>query len=223
MKSSYFFISAYLKTMLISFGCQNRKNYQQLYIYNPLQENNFSSTYSIINFIIIEFKHYWSLKGEARKCIFHYKKKIKMRSSTSQQYENRENMCQIHNSERIAIDLNSTQNGSIKYLCCNCVVEQLNNNRVSTIQQTQARIQEYKALRQEKRTRDIQIKLQQYKIVLEKYIEFKINACSALAKIEDQIKTQITILEEKQSLLKNFQTTSNFQEDVKQLSEFFIN
>ncbi|CAK71716.1 unnamed protein product (macronuclear) [Paramecium tetraurelia] len=143
-----------------------------------------------------------------------------MNQSTSQKYEISENLCQIHNYEIIAIDLNPTENGSIKYLSCNCVVEKLNNSRISTIEQTQARIQEYKALRQEKKAGEIKIKLQQYKIVLEKYIEFKINACSALVKIQDQIQTQISILEEKESLLKNFQTKSNFQEDVKSISEF---
>ncbi|CAK58098.1 unnamed protein product (macronuclear) [Paramecium tetraurelia] len=141
-------------------------------------------------------------------------------NSSSQKNEIRENMCQIHNREIIAIDLNSTENGSIKYLCCDCIVEKLNNNRISTIEQTQARIQEYQALRQEKKAGEIKIKLQQYKIVLEKYSEFKINACNSLVKIYDQIKTQISILEEKQSLLRKFQTTSNFQEDVKSLSEF---
>ncbi|CAD8184621.1 unnamed protein product [Paramecium octaurelia] len=143
-----------------------------------------------------------------------------MSSSTSQQDEIREKMCQIHNLKIIAIDLNSTENGLIKYLCCNCVVEKLNNNRISTIEQTQARIQEYKALRQKKTAGEIEIKLHQYQIVLEKYIVFKNNACSALVKIKDQIETQINILKEKKSLLQNFQPVSNFQEDVKSLSEF---
>ncbi|CAD8095956.1 unnamed protein product [Paramecium primaurelia] len=54
-------------------------------------------------------------------------------------------------------------------------------------------------------------------------MEFKSNFNNSLDKIYKEIQTQVLIFKkEKQSLLQNFNTQYNFQEDVKQLSEFLL-
>ncbi|CAD8167847.1 unnamed protein product [Paramecium pentaurelia] len=136
--------------------------------------------------------------------------------------EDREKMvCQMHKLEIIAIDLVSLENRQFEFLCCNCLVEKMNNNNISTIEQTSDRIQSYKSQRLNKRKKDIQITLDNQKILLVQIMKFKSKVDEALDKISNEIQKQLVMNEkEQQSLKENCQTQSNFQEDVRQLSEF---
>ncbi|CAD8184629.1 unnamed protein product [Paramecium octaurelia] len=135
--------------------------------------------------------------------------------------EVQEIVCQIHKQEIVAIDLDIQEKGNYQYLCCNCLVEKMNNNKISTIEQTKDRIKALQKQRQENKIKEIQIRLDNFKIIQEQIMEFKCNVENTLEKIYSQIKAQIfTIQKEKQSLLDNFQIQHNFQEEVKSLSEF---
>ncbi|CAD8177419.1 unnamed protein product [Paramecium octaurelia] len=136
-----------------------------------------------------------------------------------QKPEVEELICQNHKREIVAVDL--SEKGNFQYLCCICLVEKMNNSKVSTIEQTKERIQSLKTQRQENKTKQIQLRLDHFKIILDQIMEFKCSVENTLEKIYSQIKAQIfTIQKEKQSQLDNFQTQYNFQEEVRSLFEF---
>ncbi|CAD8213641.1 unnamed protein product [Paramecium pentaurelia] len=143
-------------------------------------------------------------------------------SQISQSQSEIENMvCKIHKCEIIAIDLESSEKSQLQYLCCNCLVEKMNNNKISTIEQTKDRIKSLKTQRQESKIKEIQIRLDYFKKILDQIMEFKCNLENSLEKIYSQIKAQIFVIQkEKQSFLENSSIQNNFQEDVKQLSQF---
>ncbi|CAD8153687.1 unnamed protein product [Paramecium pentaurelia] len=132
-----------------------------------------------------------------------------------------EMVCQIHKREIVALDLDTSEKGQLQYMCCNCLVEKINNNKISTIDQTKERIQSFKTQKQENKTKQIQQRLDYFKKILDQIMEYKCNVENTLEKIYSQIKAQIfTIQKEKESLLENCQILHNFQEDVKSLSQF---
>ncbi|CAD8058012.1 unnamed protein product [Paramecium primaurelia] len=137
--------------------------------------------------------------------------------------ENEVMVCKIHKREIIAIELESSEKSQLQYLCCNCLVEKMNNNKISTIEQTKDRIQSLKSQRQENKIKEIQIRLDYFKNILDQIMEFKCNLENSLEKIYSQIKAQIFVIQkEKQTFLENSSIQNNFQEDVKSLSQFLL-
>ncbi|CAK76384.1 unnamed protein product (macronuclear) [Paramecium tetraurelia] len=122
-----------------------------------------------------------------------------------------EMVCQIHKLEAIAIDLDTSEKGKFYYLCCNCLVEKMNNNKISTIQDANDRILSLKSQKKENK-----IKRDPNEIM-----NFKSTVDNTLEKLYSQIKAQIhTIQKEKQSVLESVQIQKDFLEDLKSLSEF---
>ncbi|CAD8214207.1 unnamed protein product [Paramecium pentaurelia] len=100
-----------------------------------------------------------------------------------QKHEIREMVCQIHKLEVVAVDLETYKKVKFQYMYCDCLVEKINNNKISIIDQTKERIQSFKTQKQQNKTKQIE---------------------NTLEKIYSQIKAQIfTIQQEKQSLLEN--------------------
>ncbi|CAD8185151.1 unnamed protein product [Paramecium octaurelia] len=146
---------------------------------------------------------------------------IIMSQTQPQKPEIEEIICQIHKREIVAVDLDLSEKGNFQQMCCICLVEKMNNSKISTIEQTKERIQSLKSQRQENKTKQIQVRLDHFKIILDQIMEFKYSVESTLEIIYSQIKAQIfTIQKEKQSQQEKFQTQYNFQEEIRSLSEF---
>ncbi|CAD8177435.1 unnamed protein product [Paramecium octaurelia] len=132
-----------------------------------------------------------------------------------------EMVCQIHQLEIIALDLDTSEKGQFQYLCCYCLVDKMNNNKISTIEQTKDRISSLKTQKKENKTKEIQKRLDYFKNILDQIMDFKNTVENTLEKLYSQIKAQIhTVQQEKQLLLEGVQVQQNFQDDVKSLSQF---
>ncbi|CAD8161829.1 unnamed protein product [Paramecium pentaurelia] len=135
--------------------------------------------------------------------------------------EIQENICEIHKIDIVAIDLDISEKCQFQYLCYHCLVAKINNNNISTIEQTKERIQSFKTKKQENKSKEIQQRLDYFKKILDQIGDFKRNVENILDKIYTQINAQIvTIQKEKSSLLENYQPFYNFQDEVKSLSKF---
>ncbi|CAD8067401.1 unnamed protein product [Paramecium primaurelia] len=135
--------------------------------------------------------------------------------------EIQQNICEIHKSDIVAIDLVISEKCQFQYLCYHCLVAKINDNNISTIEQTKERIQSYKTKKQENKSKEIQLRLDYFKKILDQIGDFKCSVENILDKIYTQINAQIvTIQKEKSSLLENYQLFYNFQDEVKSLSKF---
>ncbi|CAD8187233.1 unnamed protein product [Paramecium octaurelia] len=56
--------------------------------------------------------------------------------------EAQKTICKFHNLEFIAVDLDTSEGSQIKFLCGKCLVDKLNNYKVSTIEQSKESIQQ---------------------------------------------------------------------------------
>ncbi|CAK84034.1 unnamed protein product, partial (macronuclear) [Paramecium tetraurelia] len=135
--------------------------------------------------------------------------------------ETQEMICQNHKSQIVAVDLDVSENGQCQYLCSNFLVEKMNSNKISTIEQTKERIQSLKIQKQQNKTKEIQQRLDQFKKILDQIMDYKCNVDGVLEKIYSQIKAQIfAIQKEKSSQSETYQSMYNFQDDVKFLSDY---
>ncbi|CAD8061542.1 unnamed protein product [Paramecium primaurelia] len=132
----------------------------------------------------------------------------------SSQMPEDQRICEIHQLKVTAIDLDLSNNGLICYLCSNCLIEKMNNKKISTIKQTKERIQSFKAQKQEKKN---QIILNNIRIVLNNnVINYGVQIIRDLKSIYNK---NTTIEEEQYFSQENFQAPLNFIYDV-QLSQF---
>ncbi|CAD8214212.1 unnamed protein product [Paramecium pentaurelia] len=138
-----------------------------------------------------------------------------------QNQEVQETICKIHNLELIAVDLDISDKQQIKFFCGKCLVDKLNNNKVTTIEQSKERIQQIKIQQQEIKTKENQTRLNYYKNILDQIMDFKRSIDDSLEKMYKQIQQYMfPIQKEKQELQEN-QYQLNYFEDLKQLSELY--
>ncbi|CAD8195826.1 unnamed protein product [Paramecium pentaurelia] len=135
--------------------------------------------------------------------------------------EPQETICKTHNLEFIAVDLDMSDKSQIKFFCGKCLVDKLNNNKVTTIEQSKERIKQIKTQQQEIKTKENQTRLNYYKNILDQIMDFKRSIYDSLEKIHKQIQQYMfPIQKEKQDLQEN-QYQLNYFEDIKQLSELY--
>ncbi|CAD8204825.1 unnamed protein product [Paramecium pentaurelia] len=109
--------------------------------------------------------------------------------------------CHIHQLKMIAVGLDLSNNGQFSYLCCNCLVEQMNNYNILTFEQIQQWVQSYTAKKQQQKLNSITIILEQFKLIQVSIKKFKSKADEILKEIESQITKKIsTFVEENQFL-----------------------
>ncbi|CAD8129489.1 unnamed protein product [Paramecium sonneborni] len=135
--------------------------------------------------------------------------------------ETQETICKIHNLEFIAVDLDLSNKAQIQFFCGKCLVEKLNNNKVTTIEQSKDRIQKVKIQQKEVKTKENQARLTYYKNILDQIMDFKRFVDDSLDKMYKQIQQYIfPIQKEKQELIE-YEQQLNYFEDIKQLSELY--
>ncbi|CAD8093428.1 unnamed protein product [Paramecium sonneborni] len=135
--------------------------------------------------------------------------------------ERQEMTCKIHNLEFIAVDLDLSDKAQIQFFCGKCLVEKLNNNKVTTIEQSKERIQKFQIQQKETKTKENQARLTYYKNILDQIIDFKKFIDDSLDKMYRQIQQYIfPIQKEKQELIE-YEQQLNYLEDLKQLSQLY--
>ncbi|CAD8129882.1 unnamed protein product [Paramecium sonneborni] len=138
-----------------------------------------------------------------------------------QAQETQETTCKIHNLELIAVDLDLSDKAQIKFFCGKCLVEKLNNNKVTTIEQSKERIQKVKIQQKEVKTKENQARLTYYKNILDQIMDFKRFVDDSLDKIYRQIQQYIFPIQKDKQELIEYEQQLNYFEDLKQLSELY--
>ncbi|CAD8204431.1 unnamed protein product [Paramecium octaurelia] len=146
-----------------------------------------------------------------------------MNSSADQNLEGQVKMCQIHNNEIIAVNLDSSITGIITHLCNQCLIDNTNNNKVLTILQAKEQIASNKKQKQQRRRNEIEIILTQLKNLFQNIEQFKCKVNTNLDKISNELSKQIKLKLQELSLSQNCLAQHNFWEDVQLLSEFISN
>ncbi|CAD8175693.1 unnamed protein product [Paramecium pentaurelia] len=137
--------------------------------------------------------------------------------------EPQETICKAHNLELIAIDLDMSDKSQIKFFCGKCLVDKLNNNKVTTIEQSKERIQQIKTQQKEIETKENQARLSYYKNILDQIMDFKRFMDDSLEKIHKQIQQYMFPIQKEKLELQEKQYQLNYFEDIKQLSELYSN
>ncbi|CAD8151287.1 unnamed protein product [Paramecium octaurelia] len=101
----------------------------------------------------------------------------------------------------------------IKFFCGKCLVDKLNNNKVTTtIEQSKESISQMKTQQQEIRTKENQARLNYYKIILDQIMDFKRSMDDSLEELYKQLQQYIfPIQKENQEIQYSF----NYFEDIK--------
>ncbi|CAD8098761.1 unnamed protein product [Paramecium primaurelia] len=128
-----------------------------------------------------------------------------------QKHEILEMVCQIHKREIVAVDLDTLEKGQLQYMCCNCLVEKINNNKISTIDQTKERIQSFKTQKQENKTN----RFKKVWITSRKYLIKSWNS-----NIYSQIKAQILQFKKKNN---HYQKTVKYCTISKKMLNHYLN
>ncbi|CAD8214056.1 unnamed protein product [Paramecium octaurelia] len=130
-------------------------------------------------------------------------------------------ICKIHNLELIAVDLDLSDKSQMQFFCGKCLVDKLNNNRVTTIEQSKERIIQFKTQQKDIKNKENQARLNYYKNILDQIMDFKQSINNSLDKMYQQIQQYIfPIQKEKQELL-DYDQQFNYFEDLKQLSQLY--
>ncbi|CAD8215485.1 unnamed protein product [Paramecium octaurelia] len=130
-------------------------------------------------------------------------------------------ICKIHNLELIAVDLDLSDKSQVQFFCGKCLVDKLNNNRVTTIEQSKERIIQFKTQQKDIKNKENQARLNYYKNILDQIMDFKQSINNSLDKMYQQIQQYIfPIQKEKQELL-DYDQQFNYFEDLKQLSQLY--
>ncbi|CAD8213052.1 unnamed protein product [Paramecium pentaurelia] len=139
-----------------------------------------------------------------------------------QQLQNtQETICKIHNLELIAVDLDLSDKAQIQFFCGKCLVEKMNNNKVTTIEQSKERIQIVKAQQRDIKTKENQARLSYYKNILDQIMDFKQSINDSLEKMYKQIQQYIFPIQKEKLELQECEQQLNYFEDIKQLSELY--
>ncbi|CAD8214119.1 unnamed protein product [Paramecium octaurelia] len=140
---------------------------------------------------------------------------------SKQSQDGLETTCKIHNLEFIAVDLDMSDKSQIKFFCGKCLVDKLNNNKVTTIEQSKERITQMKTQQQEIKIKENQTRLNYYKNILDQIMDFKRTIDDSLEKMYKQIQQYIFPIQKEKQELQEIQYQFNYFEDIKQLSEFY--
>ncbi|CAD8182634.1 unnamed protein product [Paramecium pentaurelia] len=119
-----------------------------------------------------------------------------------------ETICKIHNLEFIDVDLDMSDKLQIQFFCGKCLVDKLNNNKVTTIEQSKERIQKIKTQQQEIKTKENQSRLNYLLMILKKRCIKKYN------------NIYIFPIQKEKSELHEQYFQLNYFEDIKQLQEY---
>ncbi|CAK70830.1 unnamed protein product (macronuclear) [Paramecium tetraurelia] len=131
-----------------------------------------------------------------------------------------ETTCKSHNLEFIAVDLDMSNRSEIMFFCGKCLVDKLNNNKVTTIEQSKERIQQMKTQQQEIKFKENQARLNYFKSILDQIMDFKRSIDDSLEKMYKQIQQYTFSIQKEKQELQEVQYRLNYFEDIKQLSEF---
>ncbi|CAD8112292.1 unnamed protein product [Paramecium primaurelia] len=132
-----------------------------------------------------------------------------------------ETICKIHNLEFIAVDLDLSDKSQIQFFCGKCLVEKINNNKMTTIQQSKERIIQIKIQQKEIKTKETQARLNYYKNILDQMMDFKQSIIDSLDKMQKQIQKYICSIQKEKQELQDYDQQSNYFDDLKQLSELY--
>ncbi|CAD8194892.1 unnamed protein product [Paramecium octaurelia] len=138
-----------------------------------------------------------------------------------QAQEIQETICKNHNLELIAVDLDVSDKAQIQFFCGKCLVEKLNNNNVTTIEQSKERIQQIKLQQKDFKTKENQARLNYYKTILDQIMDFKQSIDNSLEKMYKQIQQYIFPIQKEKQELQEFESHLNYFEDIKSLSELY--
>ncbi|CAD8083706.1 unnamed protein product [Paramecium primaurelia] len=138
-----------------------------------------------------------------------------------QAQEQQETICKMHNLDLIAVDMDLSDQAKIQFFCGTCLVEKINNYKVTTIEQSKKRIQQIKKQQQEIRTKENQARLTYYKNILDQIMNFKQSIDDSLDKIYKQIQQYIYPIQKEKQELQDYNLQLNYFEDVQQLSELY--
>ncbi|CAD8117883.1 unnamed protein product [Paramecium primaurelia] len=132
-----------------------------------------------------------------------------------------ETICKAHNQELIAVDLDLSDKAQIQFFCGKCLVEKINNHKVTTIEQSKERIQQIKIQQKEIKSKENQARLNYYKNILDQIMNFKQSIDDSLEKMYKQIQQYIFPIQKEKSELQEFEQQLNYFDDIKQLSELY--
>ncbi|CAD8213786.1 unnamed protein product [Paramecium pentaurelia] len=132
-----------------------------------------------------------------------------------------ETICKIHNLELIAVDFDLSDKAQIQFFCGKCLVEKMNNYKVTTIESSKERIQQVKTQQKEIKTKENQARLSYYKNILDQIMDFKQSIDDSLEKMYKQIQQYIYPIQKEKQELQEFEQQLNYFEDIKQLSELY--
>ncbi|CAD8201386.1 unnamed protein product [Paramecium pentaurelia] len=132
-----------------------------------------------------------------------------------------ETICKIHNLEFIAVDLDLSDKSQIQFFCGKCLVEKINNNKMTTIEQSKERIIQIKIQQKEIKTKETQARLNYYKNILDQMMDFKQSIIDSLDKMQKQIQKYICSIQKEKQELQDYDQQSNYFDDLKQLSELY--
>ncbi|CAD8172211.1 unnamed protein product [Paramecium pentaurelia] len=135
--------------------------------------------------------------------------------------EKQETICKIHNLELIAVDFDLSDKSQIQFFCGKCLVEKMNNNKVTTIEQSKERIQLVKAQQRDIKTKENQARLSYYKNILDQIMDFKQSINDSLEKMYKQIQQYIYPIQKEKQEIQEYEQQLNYFEDIKQLSELY--
>ncbi|CAD8198431.1 unnamed protein product [Paramecium octaurelia] len=121
----------------------------------------------------------------------------------------------------IAVDLDVSDKAQIQFFCGKCLVEQLNNNKVTTIEQSKERIQQIKSYQKDIKIKENQARLNYYKNILDQIMDFKQSIDTSLEKMYKQIQQYLFPIQKEKQELQEFESQLNYFEDLKQLSELY--
>ncbi|CAD8190140.1 unnamed protein product [Paramecium octaurelia] len=138
-----------------------------------------------------------------------------------QAQEIQETICKNHNLELIAVDLDVSDKAQIQFFCGKCLVEKLNNNKVTTIEQSKERIQQIKSQQKDVKTKENSARLNYYKNILDQIMDFKQSIDNSLGKMYKQIQQYIFPIQKEKQELQEFESQLNYFEDIKQLSDLY--
>ncbi|CAD8214052.1 unnamed protein product [Paramecium octaurelia] len=130
-------------------------------------------------------------------------------------------ICKIHNLELIAVDLDLSDKSQMQFFCGKCLVDKLNNNRVTTIEQSKERIIQFKTQQKDIKNKENQARLNYYKNILDQIMDFKQSINNSLDKMYQQIQQYIFPIQKEKQELQEYDQQFNYFEDLKQLSQLY--
>ncbi|CAD8100621.1 unnamed protein product [Paramecium primaurelia] len=109
----------------------------------------------------------------------------------------------------------------IQFFCGKCLVEKINNHKVTTIEQSKERIQQIKIQQKDIKSKENQARLNYYKNILDQIMNFKQSIDDSLEKMYKQIQQYIFPIQKEKKELQECESQLNYFEDIKQLSELY--